>query len=92
MKQMGARNAGNPHVACDVEGAGNAARSRYLGLDRRASPRPYLGERGGAIPPRHLLAALTARHRCSKRQGITLDRSTLSAWGGASVLVADAAL
>jgi hypothetical protein len=25
MKQMGARNAGNPHVACDVEGAGNAA-------------------------------------------------------------------
>jgi hypothetical protein len=23
MKQMGARNAGNPHVACDVEGAGD---------------------------------------------------------------------
>ena len=25
MKQMGARKAGNPHVACDVEGAGNVA-------------------------------------------------------------------
>ena len=25
MKQMGARNAGNPHVACDVEGAGDVA-------------------------------------------------------------------
>jgi hypothetical protein len=25
MKRMGARNAGNPHVACDVEGAGNVA-------------------------------------------------------------------
>jgi hypothetical protein len=40
VKQMGARSAGNPHAACDVEGAGNAAR-----LDarpyRRASPRPY---------------------------------------------------
>ncbi len=23
---MGARSAGNPHAACDVEGAGNAAR------------------------------------------------------------------
>jgi hypothetical protein len=29
MKQMGARNAGNPHVACDVEGAGDVERSRY---------------------------------------------------------------
>jgi hypothetical protein len=28
MKQMGARNAGNPHVACDVEGAGDVERSR----------------------------------------------------------------
>ena len=26
VKQMGARSAGNPHAACDVEGAGNAAR------------------------------------------------------------------
>ena len=25
MKQMGARSAGNPHAACDVEGAGNVA-------------------------------------------------------------------
>jgi excisionase family DNA binding protein len=27
-KQMGARNAGNPHVACDVEGTGDVAWSR----------------------------------------------------------------
>jgi hypothetical protein len=30
MKQMGARNAGNPQVACDVEGAGNVERARCL--------------------------------------------------------------
>jgi len=42
MKRMGARNAGNPHVACDVEGAGNVAWSGRLDLDRRASPRPYV--------------------------------------------------
>ena len=53
---MGARSAGNPHAACDAEGAGNVARPRYwdtrrrkgeptgktnFGLNRRASPRPY---------------------------------------------------
>ena len=32
----------NPHVACDVEGAGDVAWPRRLGLDWRASPRPYL--------------------------------------------------
>src|SRR5256885_10908573 len=42
VKQMGARSAGNPHAACDVEGAGNVARSGYLGQLARASPRPYL--------------------------------------------------
>src|SRR5271166_4697837 len=56
MKQMGARSAGNPHAACDVAGAGNAAWSRWcdtrrrkseptgntnFDLNRRASPRPY---------------------------------------------------
>jgi len=30
VKQMGARNAGNPHAACDVERAGNVARSGCL--------------------------------------------------------------
>src|SRR5215472_9928973 len=58
-KQMGARSAGNPHAACDAEGAGNVARPRYwdtrrrkgeptgetnFGLNRRASPRPYRSE------------------------------------------------
>src|SRR5215472_8365422 len=66
-KQMGARSAGNPHAACDAEGAGNVARPRYwdtrrrkgeptgetnFGLNRRASPRPYLRARGGATPLR----------------------------------------
>src|SRR5208283_2134073 len=56
MKQMGARSAGNPHAACDVAGAGNAAWSRWcdtrrrkseptgntnFDLNRRASLRPY---------------------------------------------------
>jgi hypothetical protein len=45
MKQMGARNAGNPHVACDVEGAGDVERSRYLGLPaRQFSTLPMSGE------------------------------------------------
>src|SRR5262249_54444757 len=34
-KQMGARSAGNPHAACDVEGTGNVARS--TGLPARQS-------------------------------------------------------
>src|SRR5580704_4006483 len=65
VKQTGERSAGNPHAAFDVAGAGNAARSRYcdtrrrkgettgntnIDLNRRASPRPYLGEARGEIP------------------------------------------
>jgi hypothetical protein len=38
---MGARNAGNPHVACDVEGAGDVVWVGTPGPHRRASPRPY---------------------------------------------------
>ena len=41
VKQTGERSAGNPHAAFDVEGAGNVARSKLFGLNRRASPRPY---------------------------------------------------
>jgi hypothetical protein len=58
---------GNPHAAFDVAGAGNVAWSRWcdtrrrkgeatgntnFDLNRRASPRPYLGAPGGEIPPR----------------------------------------
>src|SRR6266478_6749327 len=58
VKQAGERSAGKPHAAFDVAGAGNVARSRYgdtrrrkgettgntnVDLNRRASPRPYLG-------------------------------------------------
>jgi hypothetical protein len=65
-KQTGERNARNWHVAFDVAGAGNVARSRWcdtrrrksestgntnFDLNRRASLRPYLGAPGGEIPP-----------------------------------------
>jgi hypothetical protein len=45
VKQMGARNAGNPHVACDVEGAGDVVWIGTPGPHRRASPRPYRARR-----------------------------------------------
>ena len=65
-KQTGERRAGNPHAAFDVAGTGNVAWSRCcdtrrrkgettgntnIDLNRRASPRPYLGAPGGEIPP-----------------------------------------
>jgi hypothetical protein len=52
LKQMGERSAGNPHAAFDAERAGNVARSKRFSLNRRASPRPYLGQPGGGIPTR----------------------------------------
>src|SRR5882672_12199386 len=39
---MGARSAGNPHAACDVEGTGNVARSSSL-LARQPSTLPMSG-------------------------------------------------
>src|SRR5271169_797784 len=62
-KQTGERSAGNPHAAFDEAGAGNVARPRWcdtrrrkseptgntnFGLNRRASPRPYLVQFGGS--------------------------------------------
>ena len=37
MKRMGARSAGNPHAACDVEGAGNVAQSNSSAKPARQS-------------------------------------------------------
>ena len=54
MKQMGARNAGNPHVACDVEGAGDVERSGHLGRPARQSSTLLMsgdGRRGDAERP-----------------------------------------
>src|ERR1700719_4482579 len=66
VKQTGERSAGNLHAAFDEAGAGNVARSRWcdtrrrkgettgntnFDLNRRASPRPYLGAPEGEIPP-----------------------------------------
>jgi hypothetical protein len=39
---MGARSAGNPHAACDVEGTGNVARSKGLPA-RQSSTLPMSG-------------------------------------------------
>ena len=61
------------------------------GQGRRASPRPYLGARGGEIPPRDSLAALppgTDAQAPGHHTG-SFDAEFL---GGASVLVADAAV
>src|SRR6476619_7638397 len=44
---MGARNGGNPHAACDVEGAGDVVWVGTPGPHRRASPRPYCAADGG---------------------------------------------
>src|SRR5438874_1040270 len=64
-KQTGERRAGNPHAAFDVAGTGNVAWSRCcdtrrrkgettgntnIDLNRRASPRPYLGAPEGESP------------------------------------------
>jgi hypothetical protein len=52
VKQMGARSAGNPHAACDVEGTGDVARSR--GLPARQS---------STLPEILLLATIMRRGR-----------------------------
>ena len=46
---MGARSAGNPHAACDVEGTGNVARSS--GLPARQPSTLPVGAGGGRPPP-----------------------------------------
>jgi hypothetical protein len=84
---MGARSAGNPHAACDVEGAGNVARSRRLPA-RQSSTLPTSGmwkrsygettkappdERGGN---RYVLPKATAPHLDStKSAGLSINRS-----------------
>src|SRR6516162_5325645 len=50
VKQMGARSAGNPHAACDVEGTGNVARSRGLSA-RQSSTLPQGGEAKAFLTP-----------------------------------------
>jgi hypothetical protein len=86
VKQMGARSAGNPHAACDVAGARNVARPKYwdtrrrkgettgnpnLGLNRRASPRPYRCAGCGT-------GATAALVRRRQTKGAATDRPSLT--------------
>jgi hypothetical protein len=72
MKRMGARSAGNPHAACDVEGAGNVAQSNSSAKPARQSS--TLPERArGCDAPRHspTCAPMTAWPRRRGRSGAT---------------------
>src|ERR1700675_1799130 len=72
VKQMGARSAGNPHAACDVEGTGNVVRSS--GLPARQSSTLPVGAGGGRPPPatrwaRRNPRPYRARTRAARRPG-----------------------
>src|SRR5258705_4884875 len=90
VKQMGARSAGNPHAACDVEGTGNVARSS--GLPARQSSTLPMSEmwkrsHGGTIeaPPderggnRYVLPNATASHLDSSKKRNTRKEQIISA-------------
>ena len=74
MKRMGARSAGNPHAACDVEGAGNVARSNSSAKPARQSS--TLPERArGCDAPRHspICAPMTVSAEARASLGRYLD-------------------
>src|SRR6476619_5210019 len=63
---MGARNAGNPHVACDVEGAGDVV----VGRDPRATP-----ARQPSTLPGCMSISANYGPPADRSQGITVIRS-----------------
>jgi hypothetical protein len=53
MKRMGARSAGNPHAACDVEGAGNVAQSNSSAKPARQSSTLLMSGEGKRTATQH---------------------------------------
>src|SRR6516225_4131323 len=86
VKQMGARSAGNPHAACDVEGAGNVARSGYWDTRRRKGE--PTGETNFGLNRRAVLdptgKAVPRPVACDQVRGargkVSRDRNASEAW------------
>jgi hypothetical protein len=66
---MGARSAGNPHAACDVEGAGNVAWSGCLGQLARQSSTLPLAEFERSLIRERTQAGLAAARRAGRTGG-----------------------
>src|SRR5580692_10624855 len=84
VKQMGARSAGNPHAACDVEGAGNVARSGCLGrLARQSSTLPPANgcTGGGPSTTRARSSTCWVQRRRDTRAALRLMRKLLRKQG-----------
>src|SRR6201989_2246465 len=71
VKQMGARSAGNPHAACEVEGAGNVAWSGCLG---------QLARQSSTLPGKAVLRPVACDQVRGARGRGSRDRNASAAW------------
>jgi len=76
---MGARSAGNPHAACDVEGAGNVARPGGLGLAGAPVLDPTC-EGGGVRFPSATRLVAGFEHEADARRFLEAMRERLAAF------------